>query len=375
MSATAEAPLKYPGPRAETPELPDVAPPARRLFAAPQQFDFFQAVRLLEQLQPQRRQVGGNASPVEETVRFSSAMGAAFPASSIADLVRDAGAEAVEQPPEMTVSFLGLTGPSGALPSHYTDLLWRLQRDYRTPEKQSVRAWFDLYNHRLTSLFYRAWEKYRPLIAYQRGQYQEASPDTFTQGILSFAGLSAAPVSRDPSLPPAYRLPRALVRYAGLLAQRPRNVANLRTILADFFALPVEVIQFQGEWVPLASDQQMQLGVCGMLGCDATVGPRVWNRQGKVRLKIGPLSRAAFEQLLPCHSDVDDDAPHLSEIVAATRFYLGPEIEFDVQLVLCGADVSCGRLGSEEPTRLGWNSWLSGSEQADRDDAVFSRLP
>src|SRR5687768_1811105 len=83
--------------------LPDTAAPADRLFQTPQQFDFFQAVRLLEQLQPQKRAVGTNASPEDEVVRFKAAMGSAFPASSIAELMERDPAETT-QPPEMTVA-------------------------------------------------------------------------------------------------------------------------------------------------------------------------------------------------------------------------------------------------------------------------------
>src|SRR5690606_10676423 len=137
-------------------DLPETAPPAERLFSAPLQFDFFQAVRLLELQSPQQRQVGATASPDEELVRFAAGMGTALLASSIADLRPSCEVQGVVRPREMTIAFLGLTGPSGALPSHYTELLWRLNRDVRTREKQAVRAWFDLFNHRLISLFYRA---------------------------------------------------------------------------------------------------------------------------------------------------------------------------------------------------------------------------
>lgn len=370
--STIVAPVTSPTARVrEAVELPETAPPVERLFHEPQKFDFFQAVRLLEQLQPGRRAVGNFASPEDETVRFASAMGTAFPASSITDL-----AEAVEDttnpaPPTMTVAFMGLTGPSGALPSHYTEMLWRLQRDVRTAEKQAVRDWFDLFNHRLVSLFHRAWEKYRPLVAYERGDYQQGSPDTFTQGLLSFAGLNRRGANDDAHLPPAYRLPRALVYYAGLLAQRPRNVSNLQAILRDFFALPFDILQFQGEWTPLACDQQTQLGICGTLGADATVGPRVWNRQGKIRIRIGPLTSAQFEQLLPCHEAAGEGTPHLGEIVAVTRFYVGTDIDFDIQLVLRHDEVSACQLAEAAQPRLGWNTWLPGETNADRNDAVF----
>jgi type VI secretion system protein ImpH len=361
---------------AEVIELDETAPPSRRLFTQPQQFDFFQAVRLLESLAPGRRAVGSNASPDEEFVRFKAALGAAFPASSVADL---ADSDEEHAPPEMTIAFLGLTGPSGALPAHYTDLLWRLNRDVRTPEKHALREWFDLFNHRLASLFYKAWEKYRPFVAYQRGEHQETTPDTFTRGMMGFAGLGVQALACQPledrlkpGLQRSYQFPRALLRYAGLLAQRPRNVANLAAILNDYFALQIEIVQFVGEWVALACEQQSQLGSLGTLGCDAIVGPRAWNRQGKVRLRVGPLSLAQFQQLLPHCEAADGSTPHLGEIATLARIYLGPSLDFDIQLVLRGDELAAARVGAQSTSRLGWNAWLPDGASADRDDAVFA---
>src|SRR5690606_23715699 len=117
----------------------------------------------------------------------------------------------------------------------------------------------------------------------------------------------------------------------------------------------IEVVQFQGEWLPLGGDQQMQLGVCGALGSDAIVGPRVWNRQGKIRLRIGPLVYSQFEALLPSRNDSQHNVPHLGEIAAVTRYYLGPEMDFDLQLVLRGEDVPACRLDGAQGARLGWN--------------------
>lgn len=353
------------------PPLPEAAPVAERLFRQPQEFDFFQAVRLLEQLQPLKREIGSNYSPDDEIVRFRVALGTAFPASSIADLTpsRDE-----HSPPEMTVAFLGLTGPSGVLPAHYSDLLLRLQRDYRTPEKQAIAAWFDLFNHRLISLFYRAWEKYRPLVAYQRGDYRLSSPDQFTHGLLSVSGLASIDRRHEPGVPPAYQLPRALVRYAGLLSQRPRNAANLMAILTDFFALDFEIVQFRGQWLVLDVEQQTRLGLCGTLGCDTIVGARIWDRQSKLTVRVGPLDKLQFERLLPVCCAVDHGGPRLGEIAAVVRYYLGPEIDFDIQLVLRGDAVPCCQLGepADCSARLGWNTWLpTATPQPDRNDAVF----
>src|SRR5205809_2494930 len=83
------------------------------LFADGPAFDFFQAVRLLERMLPQKKAVGREALPESEVVRFRSHLSLAFPPSSI---------HAVEPPEEdrpyvrINQTFLGLTGPSGVLP-------------------------------------------------------------------------------------------------------------------------------------------------------------------------------------------------------------------------------------------------------------------
>ena len=41
-----------------------------------------------------------------------------------------------------------------------------------------------------------------------------------------------------------------------MLAQRHRNARGLRAILAGYFNLPVEVCQFQGQWLPLEEASQ-----------------------------------------------------------------------------------------------------------------------
>src|SRR5438477_12156365 len=87
------------------------------LFAESPAFDFFQAVRLLERLYPERKAVGREALPNAEVIRFRSHLSLAFPPSAL---------YAVEPPDAEHVAarvfqtFLGLTGPSGVLPRHYT---------------------------------------------------------------------------------------------------------------------------------------------------------------------------------------------------------------------------------------------------------------
>jgi type VI secretion system protein ImpH len=139
---------------------------AARMFAEPFAFDFFQAVRLLQQLQPDREGVG-QGSPLDiEAARFRTLASVSFPPSAVHDL-EPGGAT---QPVQMTVTFFGLTGPSGVLPRHYTELLMRIQREGKGPEKFALRDWLDMFSHRMTAHFYRAWAKYRFWLAYERGE-------------------------------------------------------------------------------------------------------------------------------------------------------------------------------------------------------------
>jgi type VI secretion system protein ImpH len=294
--------------------------------------------------------------------------------------------------PLLTVTFLGLYGPSGVLPLHYTQMLMDIHRDVRGPERRSLRDWLDLFDHRFISLFYRAWEKYRFHLQYERGEAFRATPDAFTLGIRSLMGLgtpgharrlhvrseesAARVVDWGDTATESAALARiddlALLHYAGFFAQRPRNATNLRTMLADYFRLPVEVRQFRGQWLAIPETAQTRLGEFGALGIDAVAGERTWDVQSRFRVRVGPLTYAQFEDLLPDPAPV---APRKTFFLLAqlARLFAGSEFDFDVQLVLAGPEVPEAKLtdGEGAGPRLGWTVWLISGPPADAEDAVF----
>src|SRR5262245_55251303 len=83
-------------------------------------FDFFQAVRVLEKLEGDRSLVGGPNDPAAEIVRFRARVALEFPPSAIYEVQKSKPDFPVAL---MTVAFLGMHGPSGVLPRHYTELL------------------------------------------------------------------------------------------------------------------------------------------------------------------------------------------------------------------------------------------------------------
>jgi len=200
---------------------------ARLLREGPWNFEFFQAVRLLETMHAEREPVGRFSRPASEALKFRAHASTAFPASEIQGL-KDSG----EGQAEMLVNFMGLFGPQGVLPLYYTEMIAERARLRDT----AVLDFLDIFNHRMISLFYRAWEKYRFGIAYAREDL-----DRVGERLRDFIGLGT------PGLQDRQRVgDDALNFYSGLLSQQPRCASNLEGLLADYFEVPVEVEQFVG---------------------------------------------------------------------------------------------------------------------------------
>jgi type VI secretion system protein ImpH len=326
------------------------------LFEEGHGFDFFQAVRVLERVYPDRAPVGRDARPADEVVRFRSYTTLSFPPSAIHEITRAADGRA---PAAMAVAFMGLTGPLGVLPRHYTELLIERAR----AKDLALRDFLDLFNHRLISLFYRAWQKYRFPVAYEHARAAGAGHDPFTLGIFDLVGMGTPGLRERLALDD-----EALVFYAGLLAQHPRSANALENLLADYFGVRVAVTQFVGAWLPLAEENRSRLGpgdANNVLGESAVIGSRVWDQHAKFLLRIGPLPYARFCDFLPSGGAL----PALAQL---PLLFVGHEADFDVQLVLEAGEVPRCRLGdvSARAPRLGWSSWLKTHEFThDPDDA------
>ncbi len=305
-------------------------------------FEFFQAVRLLERMFPGRSPVGDYADPKKEVARFRSHVSYSFPPSQIHEVTGspDSGRQA-----EVFVSFMGLAGAVGILPDQYVNLLVDpgLKR-FSVP----LGDFLDIFNHRLISLFYKAWEKYRLTVGYERG-----GSNDFIQYLLCLIGMGTAGLQNRLAISD-----QILIYYEGLLSQRPRSAVALEGILQDYFEVPVEVVQFQGEWFHMNPENLTALGPGGQnnrLGVDAVLWERIWDPQARFRLKVGPLTYQQFQDLLPG----EEGHRHMVEL---TRFYVGEEFNFEVQLSLKAEEVPCCVVGGPDAHRLGWSTWLKERE-------------
>ncbi len=320
----------------------------------PQEFEFFQAVRLFERLFPEQSPVGRFVSPSKEVLRFCAHASIPFPASRIQ---RVDWPEALGPAPRMVINFMGLAGPSGLLPLYYTELIVERMRN----KDYAFRDFLDVFNHRMISLFYQAWEKYRFAIPYERGER-----DRFSHSLMDLIGMGTTHLDNRLAV-----RDDTLMYYSGLLSLHSRSATALRLILWDYFDVPVEIEQFVGAWHRLEEPNLCRFESSTpseQLGGGAIVGDEIWNQQSGVRIKMGPLSLAEYLDFLPSGTAHEP-------LKSLAKFISRGEIDFEVQLILKKDEVPSCELGSEEvaaPRR----GWVSGAKtqpmRVDAGDAIFS---
>jgi len=340
----------------QTADLSDVrfAPVRAMLERDPWSVQFFQAVRLLERLYPERNPVGLFVSPFTEVVQFSSLPTLAFPASEIQDLQPGKDGR-----PAMQVNFMGLSCAVGALPNAYTEfLLERARAKDRSPAE-----FLDIFNHRIISLFYRAWQKYRFYIAYER---TGAGDDVISSRLLDLIGLGTPELTRRMEISDS-----ACLYYVGLLSHRRPTAQGLKQLIEDYFEVPVEIEQFTGTWRRLPPNNLTFLrdtgAFCEQLGMGSIVGDEAYDQHGALTIRLGPMGFDRYREFLP-------GARASKELHAWLRIYTNREFDFVVQLVLERDEVPRMMLGEDgvSASRLGLVSWVRNRDlHRDPDEATY----
>jgi type VI secretion system protein ImpH len=315
------------------------SPVMRRLLAEARRFSFFQALRLLEAMRPDAPPIGGAGPAQREAIRLRPAASCAFPASDLVSIREvDGGPAARGRRLQVTTSFLGLYGSDSPLPAYFTEaVLW--QNDDSTR-----REFLDVFHHRLLSLLYRAWLKYRYALRFHTGGSDDLSPL-----LLGLVGVATEGCEAAVGMEPVH-----LLHYAGLLGSESHSARGLECLLGDELGgVTVRVEECVARWVTIAPEQLARLGTpTAGLGETAVIGRRVFDRAGKFAARIGPVSFALFEALLP-------GGPALRASLALIHYYLRDPLACDLHVQLHRAEVPPLRLGAADPApRLGWTTWL-----------------
>lgn len=344
-----------------------------RLFREPYRFEYVQAVRMLELWL--RRRGKPSRDLVAQYLRFQNSVSLGFPASQLEaiqaeprDIDTKPGALAAAlnagalKYVRLTPSFMGLLGGQGVLPLHYTERIAEQQSlEKGELEAEGARAFLDTFSNRSLALFYEAWRKYRLAL-----QYQLDGHDAFLPLLLSLAGLGNGALRRRlAGSEDGAVLDESVAYFAGAMRQRPASSVQLARVLSEYFGQRVNAEQFVGCWYEVPPSQQTILGSDNaVLGAGAIAGARVWQRDLRLRLVVGPLDRSGFNDFLPGGLA----ARALRSMLA---MFTGLSLEYEVELVLLAADVRNVRLEGIEG-RLGWDAYLvEGLQTEDRRDVRY----
>lgn len=316
----------------------------------PHKFEFYQALRLLEALNPDSPRLGKSSRASQDPIRLGQEPSMAFATSMLAGFepANDTHKDRLD------VLFFGLFGPNGPLPLHLTE--YARDRD-RQEHDSTMRRFADVFHHRMLSLFYRAWADAQPTVSFDRPDQSR-----FFDYVGSLFGLGSPGTRNHDELPDHARL-----FLAGLLGLQTRPAVGLEAALTEYLSVPTTVEEFSGEWLELPDENRLYLGRSrrsGRLGVNTTAGARTWYCQGLITVVCGPLSFADFRRLLP-------DRDSLSRLRGLIRTYVGDELRWELRLVLQAQEVPSVVLG--ERGELGWTSWLGTRLSASDADDVLIR--
>ncbi|MEW5875127.1 MAG: type VI secretion system baseplate subunit TssG [Candidatus Zixiibacteriota bacterium] len=298
-------------------------------------FAFLQAMWLLQRAHPGTAPVGYQGPPSDEPVRLRPSLSLAFPPGDIESIKHDPE----RRPPfELITTFLGIYGAHSPLPSYYAeDLL------HRSEEDDPIRAFLDIFNHRLLSLFTRGLLRYRGHLL-----FMPDGRDEFSWRLFAVSGLGTDELVEGVGVERA-----RLLRFAGIWSHHPASAASIAAVIGTYLGgLPVRVAQCCHRWVYLPKNRRSQLArhAC-RLGEDAIAGERAPDRTGKFRVAIGPLDIDTYRRFLP-------GGEELRAVARLARLASGGWLAFDLEIILRGADSPCLGVVLAREGRLGWTTGL-----------------
>ncbi|WP_217589881.1 type VI secretion system baseplate subunit TssG [Burkholderia pyrrocinia] len=330
---------------ADAQELPAIV---GGLLACAPKMSFMQFCRLLEACDPDTSGFGTRDTPEHEPVRFRPRPRLGFPAGEIAAVEIDD--EDGDAPPTIRTTFMGLYGVDAAMPSHTIDEI-----ALREEGHEAVEAFLDPFNHRIATLLYRTWKKYR-----YPERFQAGGVDDYSRSLLCLAGFGWGDKPARAGLPAS-----RMLALLGLLIQRTRTSEGLAGVIA--LAAPCVGVRVDEFWaVTTSAGQPMPLtstrpaiaasrdGRRVGLGGGYVLGRRIAYRSRAVRVTLRPDDVQQAHDLLP-------GAPLHRELMAFIRLYVGVKADVHLRMEVSSRFVPSPVVGAgraDPAPRLGWTTVL-----------------
>jgi len=304
-------------------------------------FSFFRLLYLLERVFPEAPRLGQTSPAATERIRLRADPSLVFASSDVTDLQHIKFGDG-EKRVLVSCTFMGLYGSVSPLPTHFVE---EIALSVHQGGPQPVREFYDVIHHRLLSLVYRAWSKYRHYVGYEM-----LGKDGFTRRVFCAVGIDGF-TDHQTELNRFHYL-----RFAPLLASKSRSARGLRVVLDELFGnIEIDIQQFVGHWTLIEKPLRNKLGVMNhQLGESLVIGRWVYDGSGRYTIKLGPLEYDDYLSFLP--------GGHRRPLLKSVVNTLTPGIH-DVMLEL-HVDLEAAprfQLGSPRASTLSRTSWLGGT--------------
>jgi type VI secretion system protein ImpH len=311
-----------------------------RLEAEGYRFNFFQAIKLLESLNEERPGVGHLGPVREEVLRLRPNEELSFSPADVHRIDAEAEEDGLKKW-TLYANFLGLYGPNSSSPMYIAEMIAQCPRD-----SDPLRDFLDIFNHRILSLYYRAWKK-NNLSASLTKDHRDA----FSKILFAMLGQDIEAPVDDWTIPP-----ERLLRYSTYFCANSRPACGLENLISDFFDLDdVDVIQFVPRRFAPPKSAISRLSNAddgGRLGESFVLGQTITDVSGQFRVRLGGLTMRQFLSFQPGNTQYD-------EMVFLVNMYVKHQLGFSLELLLKPNQGGPAKLSALDPVgKLGRSAWL-----------------
>jgi type VI secretion system protein ImpH len=300
----------------------------------PSSFDFHTAVQLLESDGTSSRCFGENIDPKQDKVRVKSNITLGFPSSEVEDI------DLSTDKPTIHLNLVSMGGRQGPLPTHITETIIERARLKDTGFKDFL----DIFNQRLAGLWYRFRRKY--LIGFIKKIPEQTD---LGRSIENMGGLTQEGLDKNVHLP--IRLTLAAHR---VLWPKQRSKAGLQTLLFSYWKVPIEIEEFQGDWVQAPESEITKLGNSlgqhQILGSQVILGKHVWDQTRAITVSFGPVGWENFNRFI-CKTQKG-----IQTLKDMIFFYIGMRFKVRLRIKLEPKEIHFLRI--DNSFYLGQNTWL-----------------
>ncbi|HAS6054978.1 type VI secretion system baseplate subunit TssG [Vibrio vulnificus] len=240
----------------------------------------FTAIHLIEtHLLQADSHLGSDALPKNEKIQLTVSQRLGYEARELINVVSNSQSNKLT----LQTNIIGLTGEQGVLPSHYSELVMQRARENDT----AMKDFFDIFNHRLLSLYYRCWLSYQLAAQFRSKKNIQSSP---IQKVLSSLTGNCGSEA---------------IFWGGVFSTKQRSRGFVKNIVEFYTDCEVLIDELRGEWVHMDEDDQTRLcgrnlveGQHSALGLGAVIGKRIWDVSGGITILLLPKDSEVVYRIL-----------------------------------------------------------------------------